>query len=124
MSLTNHIYYRLLNIQRIIFGSHVSLKYFYSRSFNFTNFKFLDLNLDLTQHECEEFGIIEKSSSKLEYYENGIKMANRFFLKETDEDEKKAKRRYPYVYFVTRLIHVVVIYLVVKLFNALIYGYI
>lgn len=105
---------RLMKIHRDIYNAQISLKHFYTRSFKFDNFKFLDLNLDIPKHEKEEFGIMRLLTYK-EYFFKGTLMCLKIIFHETDEHKKIARRRYPYIYVVIRLIHLAFIYSVWKI---------
>lgn len=109
-----------MKIHRLIYNSQISLKHFYTRSFKFDNFNFFDLNLGIPEHEMEEFGIVQKLISNKDYYFNGFKMARKVILNETEREEAIARQRYPYVYLITKLIHVIAVYLAFKLFYTII----
>ena len=68
----------------------------------------------------EEFGIIQKLISNKDYYFNAFKMARKVILNETEREEAIARQRYPYVYFITKLIHAIGVFIAFKLVYALI----
>jgi alcohol-forming fatty acyl-CoA reductase len=111
---------KLMKIQRILFNAERSLRYFYTHDFKFEYFNFIDLNLDIPKQEKDEFGINDRFvGSDYSYYTKTILACRKVLLRETDEDIELAKRRYPYIVAITRLIHVFYLFLFYKILKTL-----
>jgi alcohol-forming fatty acyl-CoA reductase len=110
----------LTKVQRILFNAERSLRYFYTHDFKFDHFNFIDLNLDIPKQEKDEFSINERYvSDDYSYYRNTILACRKVLLQETDEDMELARRRYPYISAITRLIHVFYLFLFYKILKVL-----
>jgi hypothetical protein len=111
---------KLMKVQRILFNAERSLRYFYKHDFKFDNFNFIDLNLDIPKQEKDEFSINERYvSNDYTYYTTTILTCRKVLLRETDQDIELARRRYPYMFAITRLIHVCYIFLLFKVLKFL-----
>lgn len=107
--------FRLMKIQRTVVLVENSLDHFYSRNFMFDNFNFLNLDNTLPRHEEDEFSLTKRTTSYREFFINGYRTSLRTLLKETRDDSEVARRRFPYIYIITRLIHLSVLFMVTKL---------
>lgn len=105
-----------MKLNRIIYNAEQSLRYFYTNTFTIENFKFLDLALDVPAVEKDEFSLTEKLSSNTELYENAYKFTLKIAFGETDRDLEIARKRYTYIYYATKAMHALVLYLSYKLF--------
>lgn len=102
-----------MKIQRIIYVANTSLNHF-KQAFGFENFRFLDLNSEVSDDEKKDF-FMKQILSKSEFYHTAYKNGVKIILKETPEQAVKAKERYRYVYFVTKTIHMIFVFTVYKL---------
>lgn len=84
--------------------------------FKFDNFNFIDLNLSIPDYEKDEFAVVEKIFSNAALYQLTFHQTLKAVFGETAEDEERARRRYPYVYVVTKLVHLAVMFTAFKLF--------
>lgn len=105
-----------MKVQRLIANSNASLGYFYSHTFKFDNFNFIDLNNSIPKHEIDEFCIAEKVFSNTELYGKTLACCLKYVLGETKQHAAIAKARFPKIYFITRTIHAIVLFTVFKLF--------
>lgn len=109
-----------MKIQRLILNAESSLAYFYSHNFKFDNFNFLDLNLSICKHEQEDFRIEEKMKCNRELYFKCYAQCLKVIFHETKRDGEIARRRYPYMYIITKFIHMLFYLTAFKLFSVLI----
>lgn len=111
---------KLMKIQRIIYNTDQSLKYFYQHIFKFDHFNFIDLNRDIPEQEKDEFSINEKFvMNNQDYYFLAFKMCKIILLGESEKDNEKARRRFPYIFIVTRTINALFFYAAYKLLQFL-----
>jgi alcohol-forming fatty acyl-CoA reductase len=102
---------KLMKIQRIKVNAENALQYFYQHNFRFNHFNFIDLNLDIPAHEKDEFSINDKYvMNNRTFYVNALRTCKKVLLKETEQDEEIARKRYPYIYVITRTIHLLFLY--------------
>ena len=110
----------LMKLQRILMNAENSVGYFFKHNFRFDNFNFIDLNLDIPTQEKDEFSVANKYIDNYRsFYINAIKTSRKVLLGESDSDEIIAKRRYPYIYTITRLINLIFIFICYKLIKLL-----
>lgn len=111
---------KLMKVQRILMNAENSLSHFFKHNFKFDNFNFIDLNLDIPAVEKDEFSVNNKYVDNYRsFYINAIKTSRKVLLGESDMDEMIARRRYPYMYIITRLINLIFIFICYKLIKLL-----
>lgn len=111
---------KLLKIQRICYITDQSLRYFYQHIFRFDHFNFIDLNLDIPAQEKDEFSVNKNVLLNNEdFYNSVFRMCKKILLGESEKDEEKARRRYPYIYAATRTVHALFFYFSYKLLKFL-----
>lgn len=84
----------LMKVSRIIQNVYASLHHFVMHQFQIDNFKFWDLNKDLSPAEKDEFGIILKSKQR-DVCESFYKFVIEHVWKDNAERRAKAKQIYP-----------------------------
>lgn len=105
-----------MKLHRTIYNVEIALAYFYSHIFHIKNYNFVNLSLSVPQHEKDEFKLTELPLSNVDYYTQGYKLLLKLVLGETDRDAEIARKRYPYIYVVTKTVHAIFIFGVLKLF--------
>jgi cobalamin synthase len=92
-----------MRYQRIIYESLNNIDAFTCRNFNFTNFKFIDLNKDVPESERSDFFINEifpeqNTKQMREIYTTVLEV----LFRQTPEDLPRAKSRYVFVKLFSR----------------------
>lgn len=106
---------KLMKIQRIVYNTEESLKYFKNNSFKFDNFNFVDLQKSIPEHEKDEFFISERIFNITVMADEAFKIGRKVLLHETDESDVIARKRLPYIFGFAHFIHVLFIYGTLKL---------
>lgn len=118
------INFRLMKIQRIIYNSETSLKYFTTNVFTILNYNFVDLKLAVPEHEKKDFYMNEEIFTNMDLYSRVYVVGLQEIMKELPADFPKAQQRYFYVFWASKFVHATFFYLAFRTLNEFVLNFI
>lgn len=111
-----------MKIQRLIYNSETSLKYFTTNVFTILNYNFVDLNLAVPAHEKKVFYMNETLSANMDLYCRTYVVGLHEIMHESPMALPAAKQRYLYVFWISKTVHAIIFYAAFQMLSKFIFS--